>query len=91
VEVLWNSEKNKTLQETRNVCFEMVLEKILEEDFIGPELNPARPGQYRIIVFFGGYPYIVPMVIDDVGNWFLKTIYPSRKEKGRLDTDEHQS
>ena len=30
------------------------------------------------------YPYAVPCVIDDAGNWFLKTAYPCRKLKGRV-------
>lgn len=30
------------------------------------------------------YPYAVPFVIDDEGNWFLKTAYPDRKLKGRV-------
>ena len=81
MEVLWNSEKNHLLMETRQVSFEMVLEKILNNDFIGPQVNPSRKDQYRIIVYFNGYPFVVPLVIDSKGNWFLKTIYPSRKEK----------
>jgi hypothetical protein len=84
MEVRWNSEKNSLLLETRNLCFEMVLEKIMQGDFIGPEMNPARDNQYRIIVLFDDYPYIVPLVIDKDNNWYLKTIYPSRKEKGRF-------
>ena len=38
-----------------------------------------RPIQNNCI--FYGYPFVVPLVIDKNGNWFLKTIYPSRKEK----------
>ena len=81
MEILWNPEKNKALMKARAVSFEMVLAKILQGDFFGPEQNPARDSQYRIIVRFDGYPHVVPMVIDADGNWFLKTIYPSRKEK----------
>ena len=83
MEIFWNTEKNTLLMETRHVSFEMVLDKIVKKDFIGPELNPARNDQFRIIVHFDGYPFIVPFVIDSEGNWFLKTIYPSRKEKER--------
>jgi uncharacterized DUF497 family protein len=81
MEIQWNSDKNHILMETRQVSFEMVLEKILQNDFIGPQVNPSRKDQYRIIVYFNGYPFVVPLVIDKNGNWFLKTIYPSRKEK----------
>ena len=83
MEILWNKEKNELLKETRGISFEMVLDKITKQDFIGPEINPSRTNQLRIIVFFEGYPFVVPLVIDDDGNWFLKTIFPSRKLKGR--------
>ena len=63
----------------------MVLDEIASGRFVGPEVNPSREGQYRIVVQLNGYPCIVPMIIDKDGNWFLKTIFPSRKEKGRLD------
>lgn len=62
----------------------MVLEKIRDGGFVGPEQNPSRENQYRIIVRFNGHPYVVPLVIDENGDWFLKTVYPSRKEKERL-------
>ena len=88
MEIIWNPEKNKTLWETRKVCFEMVLDKIRELDFQGPEENPARKEQYRIIVILNDYPHVVPLIIDDSGNWFLKTIFPSRKEKERFNHGE---
>jgi hypothetical protein len=64
MDILWNPEENKILLETRGICFEMVLEKIVQGDFIGPEINTKRENQYRIIVFFDDYPFVVPMVID---------------------------
>jgi hypothetical protein len=67
MEVFWNSEKNIDFfleLETRGVSFEMVLEKIIQGDFRGPEIHPTRENQFRSIVFFEGYPYVVPMVID---------------------------
>lgn len=88
MEIFWNAEKNTLLLETRGVSFEMVVLKILGNDFIGPEKNPVRDNQFRIIVHFDGYPFIVPLVVDENGNWFLKTIYPSRKEKGRFPKNE---
>lgn len=90
MQIHWNPDKNRLLLETRNVCFEMVLDKILENDFIGPEIHPRRANQYRIIVTFDGYPFVVPLVIDDTGDWFLKTIYPSRKEKERSEHHENK-
>jgi len=90
MEILWNPEKNRLLMKTRSISFEMVLDKIMSGDFTGPEQNPSRENQFRIIVSFKGYPYVVPLVITENGNWFLKTIYPSRKEKGRLSYDREQ-
>jgi hypothetical protein len=83
MEVQWNPEKNRVLLQTRGVCFEMVLEKILTEDFLGPQENPARPGQFRKLVFLNEYWHVVPLAVDQNGDWFLKTIYPSRKENRR--------
>lgn len=91
MEISWDLEKNKFLMETRNICFEMILDKIIDGDFIGPEMNPARDNQYRIIVLLNGYPYVIPMIIDEKENWFFKTMYPSRKEKERCETHENQS
>lgn len=81
MEIHWSTEKNDLLISTRKVSFEMVLDKIVKGDFIGPEINPTRKDQLRIIVYIDNYPFIVPMIIDPKGNWFLKTIFPSRKIK----------
>lgn len=86
VEVRWNAEKNQELLEFRGVCFEMVLEKISTGDFVGPQENPVRAGQMRILVFLNDYWHVVPLVVDHDGDWFLKTIFPSRKENRRMNT-----
>lgn len=88
MKVRWNEAKNKLLKAERGVSFEQVLELIDKLDFIGPENNPVREGQKRIIVYFNNYPYIVPFVIEADGAWFFKTIYPSRKMKRRNDEKE---
>ena len=80
----WDVAKNEWLKQARHICFEQIVEKIATGDFVGPEDNPARVGQYRIMVKINGYPYSVPFVIEDDGGWFLKTAYPDRKLKGRL-------
>ena len=80
----WNQDKNNLLKESRGVSFEQVAEEILKGDFIGPENHPARENQMRIIVKLNGYPCVIPLVIEDDGTWFLKTIYPSRKMKERI-------
>jgi len=86
MEISWSEEKDKALRATRNVSFQAVRGEIAAGRFIGPEANPAHPTQQRIIVSLNGYPHIVPLVIDEDGNWFLKTIFPSRKAKkeGRI-------
>ena len=80
----WNPEKNELLKKTRNVSFEQVAEKILQQDFLGPVKNPSRENQKIITVVINDYPCIVPLVVEEDGSWFLKTIYQSRKEKRRL-------
>ena len=80
----WNQDKNNLLKESRGVSSEQVEEEILKGDFIGPENHPARENQMRIIVKLNGYPCVIPLVIEDDGTWFLKTIYPSRKMKERI-------
>jgi len=79
--ISWDAEKDKLLQETRNVSFSQVKEEIGAGRFIGPETNPTHPEQSRIIVRLNSYPHVVPLVIDSDGDWFLKTIIPSRKAK----------
>ena len=84
MELKWSEVKNQLLKETRGICFEMIEEAIAEGHFVGPEVNPVHEWQHRIIVNLDGYPYVVPFVIDEKGDWFLKTAYPDRKQKGRV-------
>jgi len=79
-------ERRKRYAASRNVSFQQVKDAIDAGNFMGPEVNPTRQGQQIIIVWLNNYPHIVPIVIDDSGNWFLKTIIPSRKVKkeGRI-------
>lgn len=80
----WSEEKNELLKATRNLSFEQVKAEIEKGAFVGPERNPARENQQRIIVKIDGYPCVVPFVVTKNGDWFLKTIYPCRKMKGRI-------
>jgi hypothetical protein len=81
-----NDEKDALLRASRNDSFQQVKDEIESGNFQGPDVNPARPDQQVILVRLNDYPHIVPLVIDDSGNWFLKTIIPSRKVKkgGRI-------
>lgn len=85
MEIKWSSKKNEVLRKSRGVSFEQVVEAVSGGDFIGPEDNPAKENQKRIIVRIDGYPCVVPFVIEENGDWFLKTIYPCRKMKGRFE------
>lgn len=80
----WNEEKNELLKASRGISFEQVVEEIEAGRFIGPEENPAREGQQRIVTVIDNYPCVVPFVVENDGTWFLKTIYPCRKMKRRF-------
>ncbi|MBQ9630249.1 MAG: hypothetical protein IJR49_01520 [Treponema sp.] len=82
--IKWDEAKNDLLKKTRQVSFEQVIEEIKKGNFIGPEDNPARKSQKRIIVKLDGYPCVVPIVVEDEETWVFKTIYPCRKMKGRI-------
>ena len=84
MEIKWSEQKDLLLQETRNISFEEVAKEILKGDFVGPEKNPVHENQSRVIVRINGYPIVVPFVIEENGDWFLKTAYPCRKMKGRV-------
>ena len=84
IKLKWNEEKNEFLKATRNVSFEMVQLEINEGRYTKPEINKVRPHQYITIVVINDYPHVVPFVKEDDYIWFLKTIYPSRKYKGRI-------
>lgn len=82
--IKWNKEKNELLKATRNISFEQVVEEINAHRNTKPEVNPARPNQFITVVKINDYPCVVPFVIEENGDWFLKTVYQSRKMKGRL-------
>lgn len=81
MELAWSEEKDALLKATRGVSFWQVKTEIEAGRFLGPESNPSRPEQFRIIVQLNEYPHIVPLVLTEEGAWFLKTIIPSRKAK----------
>jgi hypothetical protein len=81
----WNSEKNKWLVSNRNISFEQIVVAIENGDFIGIMKHPNYnyPNQFMILVIINEYIYCVPTIIN--GNeYFLKTIYPSRKYTKRF-------
>ena len=82
--IRWDEEKNNLLKETRNASFEQVVEEIAEGRYTKPQANPAHPHQFITVVKINDYPCVVPFVQEEDGGWFLKTIYQSRKMKGRM-------
>lgn len=77
----WNDEKNTLLKESRNICFEDVVTSIHENKLLDIVKNSSanHQSQYCLIVEIMNYVYIVPFVKQGE-TFFLKTIYPSRKE-----------
>ena len=77
--IIWDEEKNKELIKERNISFEEVVDIILEKKYLGILENPSRDNQYIFIISLHDYTHVVPFVIDESENIFLKTIFPSRK------------
>ena len=77
----WNTEKNKILAESRGITFEEIVNKISTGSKVIETDHPNKrkyPNQKIMIVDVDGYAYLVPYVLDK-GEYFLKTIIPSRK------------
>jgi uncharacterized DUF497 family protein len=77
----WSDEKNRRLREERGVCFEDVVISIESSKLLDIVKNPSadRESQYCLIVEIGNYAYVVPFIKNDPV-FFLKTVYPSRKQ-----------
>ena len=76
----WDNEKNETLKQTRNICFEDVERAILDDKLLDviPHFNKKFPHQEIMVVLLNNYVHYVPFVQDDE-KIFFKTIVPSRK------------
>jgi uncharacterized DUF497 family protein len=79
MDIVWDETKNKTLKDTRGVCFEDVAQLILEKKYLAVLENPVRAGQMVFVVSYKGYTHVVPFVVDKEDNIVLKTVFPSRK------------
>jgi len=77
----WSEEKNRILKAERNLCFEDIVLGIQNGQLLDIIQNPSAsyPEQMCLIVAISGYAHIVPFV-QDGNRYFLKTIYPSRKQ-----------
>ena len=77
----WNEEKNEQLKKERNIGFERIIIAIEAGDILDilDHPNKERYGkQLLIIVKIDDYAYVVPTLCKDE-EYFLKTIFPSRK------------
>ena len=76
----WSNAKNEELKKTRKISFEDIIISIENGDILDILENPAPQykNQIIIIVNFEDYAYVVPAVKSD-DEYFLKTIFPSRK------------
>ncbi len=78
----WDKGKNIWLKKNRQISFEAIELKILNNDIIKiiPHSSKKYAHQFMIIVNVNNYGYVVPFVINKENNLiFLKTIFPSRK------------
>jgi hypothetical protein len=71
----WNLLKNNRLKITRGVSFE----DILKGKLIRIKKHPKRKNQNIILFYYKRYIWIVPYILEENGDIFLKTLYPSRK------------
>jgi len=79
--IRWNEEKNQLLQIQRKLSFEMVLDKIENQEILSRRVHPDKvnyPHQFIFVLELEGYICYVPFVENDE-EIFLKTIIPSRK------------
>lgn len=81
MELEWDEQKNKILQETRNISFERINVAIEEGGLLRILRHPNKDyfsHQHLLLVLIEKYVYVVPAIPTDNG-FFLKTAYPSRK------------
>ena len=79
--IRWNEEKNQLLQIQRKLSFDMVMDKIENQEILSRRTHPDKkkyPHQFIFVVEFEGYIHYVPFVENDE-EISLKTIIPSRK------------
>jgi len=78
----FDPEKNRLLQETRDISFEEVIEEIENGenilDMISHSNTLKYPNQFIFIIKMKWYIYSVPFVKDN-NKIFLKTIFPDRR------------
>ena len=79
MDFVWDAAKNEWLKRERFVSFEEIAAMIQEGDYQDVIENPARTGQYCLVLQLRSYTWVVPYVVDGEERLVLKTAYPSRK------------
>lgn len=74
-DVRWNLLKSEQLKKTRGASFE----DILKGKLLGTKKHPKKKYQNIMLFEYKRYIWIIPYVIEENGDIFLKTLYPSRK------------
>ena len=74
-DVRWNLLKSERLKKTRGAS----LEDILKGKLLGTKKHPKKEYQNIMLFEYKRYIWIIPYVIEENGDIFLKTLYPSRK------------
>jgi hypothetical protein len=78
----WNEEKNQILKAERGLSFERIVVAIEEGHLLDVLEHPNKEkyqNQFLLIVEIEGYAICVPSVEEGHGDFFLKTLFPSRK------------
>ena len=78
----WSTAKNQMLIEERGISFDRIVAAIEQGRVVDVFERPNQqryPGQSIYAVEVDQYVYLVPFVLGEDGNRFLKTIIPSRK------------
>jgi uncharacterized DUF497 family protein len=89
IEFVYDEEKEKWLNEHRNVSFKMVISKIEngEVEIIIPNPNQSKyEGQEAFVVEIDGYNCVVPFT-ESENKVVLKTIFKDRKINKRFQND----
>jgi uncharacterized DUF497 family protein len=78
----WNEEKNVLLKQERGVSFERIVVAIEEGHLLDVLEHPNKEkykNQIILVVEIEDYAFCIPCVVEANGNYFMKTLYPSRK------------
>ena len=78
----WNEEKNVLLKQERGVSFERIVVAIEEGHLLDVLEHPNKErykNQVILVVEIEEYAFCIPCVVETNGNFYMKTLYPSRK------------